>query len=442
MDGAAEALREAADGLDAAALGAELHAQVRALYPLCRSITGEGVRQSLRLLQGLAPIALHEVPSGTAVLDWVVPKEWTLRSARLLGPDGQVVADAARLNLEVLNYSAPFRGTVSLEELEPHLHSLPEAPALVPYRTSYYREEWGFCLPHAVRSALRPGRYGVEIDTTLAEGSLTYGEAVVPGATDEEVLISTHVCHPSLANDNCAGMAMVAVLARIVGALRPRRTHRFLFVPGTIGAITWLARNRERTARVAGGLVAACVGDAGRLTYKRSRRGTADVDRAALHVLRHAGVDHEVRDFTPYGYDERQYCSPGFDLPVGSLTRTPYGEYPEYHTSGDTPALVRPESMVDTLRRYLEVLEVLEGNGTWVNTAPFGEPQLGRRGLYGSVGGKSHARAEQMAMLWVLNLSDGRHSLLDVAERSGLRFTEVRRAARALEGAGLLVAPR
>jgi len=441
MDGAAEMIRALADGLDEAALGAELHAQVRALYPLCRSITGEGVRSSLRILQEMVPLTLHEVPSGTAVLDWVVPREWNFRSARLIGPGGQVVVDAARLNLHVLNYSVPFRGTLSLEELQPHLHSLPESPDRVPYRTSYYREEWGFCLAHSVRSALGPGQYRVEIDTSLSEGSLTYGEAVVPGALPQEVLVSTHVCHPSLANDNCAGMALCAALARMLGTLRPRLTYRFLFVPGTIGAITWLARNRERTRNTVAGLVAACVGDAGRLTYKRSRRATAEVDRAALHVLKHAGVDHEVRDFTPYGYDERQYCSPGFDLPVGSLTRTPYGEYPEYHTSGDDPSLVRPEKMVDTLRRYLEVFEVLEGNGTWMNTEPFGEPQLGRRGLYASVGGKSHARAEQMAMLWVLNLSDGRHSLLDVADRSGMPFTQVRRAARALHDAGLLVAP-
>ncbi|MGZ3459648.1 MAG: DUF4910 domain-containing protein, partial [Archangium sp.] len=415
MDGAAELIRALADGLDEAALGAELHARVRALYPLCRSITGEGVRTSLRILQEMVPLSLYEVPSGTAVLDWVVPREWNLRSARLVGPDGQVVADAARLNLHVLNYSMPFRGTLSLEELQPHLHSIPESPDRVPYRTSYYREDWGFCLAHSVRSALRPGQYRVEIDTSLSDGSLTYGEAVVPGALQQEVLVSTHVCHPSLANDNCAGMALCAALARMLGTLRPRLTYRFLFVPGTIGAITWLARNRERAPNVVAGLVAACVGDAGRLTYKRSRRATAEVDRAVVHVLKHAGVDHEVRDFSPYGYDERQYCSPGFDLPVGSLTRTPYGEYPEYHTSGDDPSLVRPEKMVDTLRRYLEVFEVLEGHGTWLNTEPFGEPQLGRRGLYGSVGGKSHARAEQMAMLWVLNLSDGRHSLLDVA---------------------------
>ena len=224
----------------------------------------------------------------------------------------------------------------------------------------------------------------------------------------------------------------------MLSSMKRRYTYRFLFVPGTIGAITWLALNEETARRIAHGLVAACVGDGGRLTYKRSRRGNAEIDRAVVHVLEHSGEEHEIRNSTPYGYDERQYGSPGFNLPVGSLTRTPYGEYPEYHTSADDPSLVRPEKLADTLRRYLEVLEVLEGNGVYRNLQPKCEPQLGKRGLYGAVGGQSHAAPSQMAMLWVLNLSDGEHSLLDIAERSRLAFRELRRAARALEGAGLL----
>jgi aminopeptidase-like protein len=261
---------------------------------------------------------------------------------------------------------------------------------------------------------------------------------VLPGATDAEVLISAHCCHPALANDNLSGMVLAATLARLLQGSALRYTYRFLFVPGTIGSITWLALNEDRARRIAHGLVAACVGDAGRLTYKRSRRGDAEIDRAVAHVLAHSGEDHEIRDFSPYGYDERQYCSPGFDLAVGSLTRTPHGEYPEYHTSGDTPELVRPDRLVDSLRRYLEVFEVLEGNLTYVNLSPKCEPQLGKRGLYGAVGGRSHAVAGQMALLWVLNLADGSRSLLEVAERSKLPFPAVRAAARALESAGLL----
>lgn len=439
---AAEELRRAADSMDAKALGAEMHAVVRELYPLCRSITGEGLRQSLRILQRIAPIELREVPTGTQVFDWTVPREWTFRSARLVAPSGEVIADAARLNLHVLNYSAPFRGKVPLEELQGHLHSLPDQPALVPYRTSYYKEDWGFCLSHERRSRLAPGDYQVEIDTTLADGSLTLGEVVVPGRTQHEVMISAHCCHPSLANDNLSGMVLGAVLARLIAGMWPRYTYRFLFVPGTIGSIAWLALNEERARRIAHGLVAACVGDAGSLTYKRSRRGNAEIDRAVVHVLAHSGQDHAVRDFTPYGYDERQYCSPGFDLPVGSLTRTPHGEYPEYHTSADDPGLVKPDRLVDSLVRYLEVFEVLEGNRTFVNLAPKCEPQLGKRGLYGSVGGQSHAVASQMAMLWVLNLCDGTRTLLEVAERSRLRFTDLRRAAEVLRSAGLLADER
>lgn len=436
--GAAEELRRLADGSEVAELGDEMHALVRELYPICRSITGDGLRRSLRILQRVASLALHEVPTGTAVFDWTVPREWNLRAATLTAPDGTIIADAGRSNLEVLNYSAPFCGRIGRDELERHLHSIPEHPDLVPYRTSYYREDWGFCLPHRVRAELPPGEYDVLVDTTLADGSLTYGELVLPGALPDEVLISAHCCHPSLANDNLSGMVVAATLARLLSGLSRRYTYRLLFVPGTIGSITWLALHEEQARRIAHGLVAACLGDAGRLTYKRSRRGDAEIDRAAVHVLAHCGQEHQIRDFTPYGYDERQYCSPGFDLAVGSLTRTPHGEYPEYHTSGDTPSLVKPDRLVDSLRRYLEVLEVLEGNRTYLNLSPMCEPQLGKRGLYGSVGGASHAAADQLAMLWVLNLSDGRHTLLDVAARAGLPFPRIAAAARALEAAELL----
>jgi aminopeptidase-like protein len=436
--GSAEALLQIADALDADAVGGEMCSFVRELYPICRSITGDGLRRTLRILQRIAPVALTEVPTGTAVFDWVVPREWNLRAARLLGPRGDLIVDADRLNLHVLNYSVPFRGKVTLEELDRHLHSIPEQPTLVPYRTSYYREDWGFCLSHEQRSRLPPGEYDVLVDTSLTAGSLTYGEVVVPGASEHEVLVSAHCCHPSLANDNLSGMVLAATLARLLRGIRPRYTYRFLFAPGTIGAITWLALNERHARRVAHGLVVACVGDAGPLTYKRSRRGDAEIDRAVVHVLAHSGAEHQIRDFSPYGYDERQYCSPGFDLPVGSLTRTPYGEYAEYHTSGDDPAFVKPDRLVDSLRTYLRVFAVLEGNETYVNLTPHCEPQLGKRGLFGHMGGRSHAVASQMALLWVLNLSDGSRSLLDVAERAKLPFAAVRSAALALEDAGLV----
>jgi len=424
---------------DAAPERGELHALVARLYPICRSITGDGVRRTLRIISELAPLEIHEVPTGTKVLDWTVPKEWNIRDAYIKDATGRRVVDFAACNLHVVGYSVPVRRRMTLAELRPHLHTLPDRPDLVPYRTSYYHETWGFCLSANTLAAMPEGEYEVCIDATLADGHLTYGEHVVPGETDDEVLISCHVCHPSLANDNLAAIAVAAHLARRLGAgPRPRYTYRFLFAPGTIGAITWLARNRDRIERVRHGLVLACAGDRGPLTYKRSRRGDAPIDKAAAYVLRSSGRPHTIEDFTPYGYDERQYCSPGFDLGVGSLTRTPYGRYPQYHTSGDDLDFVTEEAMRDTLETAWEILRVLDRDRRYRNLSPYGEPQLGRRGLYDSLGGRSDTKQGQLALLWVLNLSDGDHGLLDIAERSGLPFDVVADAARALCDATLL----
>jgi aminopeptidase-like protein len=413
-------------------LGAEMDALVRRLYPLCRSITGDGVRETLAIVGEEFPLTVHEVPTGTQVLDWTVPQEWNIRDAYVADATGRRVIDFRESNLHVVGYSVPVHTTMSLAELRPHLHTLPDQPDLVPYRTSYYAPAWGFCLSQNTLDALPDGDYEVCIDSTLADGSLTYGEDVVPGQVDDEVIISCHVCHPSLANDNLAGIAVATQLARSLE--NPYYTYRFIFAPGTIGAVTWLARNN--VDRVRHGLVLACAGDRGSLTYKKSRRGDAEIDRVLRHVLRDR--PHEIRDFTPYGYDERQYCSPGFDLGVGCMTRTPYAEYPEYHTSGDDPDLVSPESMVDTLAVLREAVAVLDVNRHYVNLSPYGEPQLGRRGLYDSLGGRSDAKQAQLAMLWVLNLSDGEHDLLDIAERAGLRFDTVAAAAAALVDAGLV----
>lgn len=418
--------------------GREMHALVERLYPLCRSITGDGVRGTLDIVSESVPLEISEVPTGTEVLDWTVPREWNIRDAYIKDASGARVVDFAESNLHVVGYSVPVAATMTLDELRGHLHTLPEQPDLIPYRTSYYAETWGFCLRENTLAGLGDGPYEVVVDSTLAEGHLTYGEHVVPGRSTDEVLISCHVCHPSLANDNLAGIAVATRLARRLAEANPWYTYRFLFAPGTIGAITWLARNRERVERVRHGLVLACAGDSGALTYKRSRRGDAEIDRAVRHVLRASGRDHTVVDFSPYGYDERQFCSPGFNLPVGSLTRTPYAGYPEYHTSADNPDFVSPEAMTDTLETLWEVTRVLEGNRRYLNLSPYGEPQLGRRGLYGSLGGRSDTKQTQMAMLWVLNLSDGEHTLLDIAEKSDLPFAIVAEAAQALRGAGLL----
>ncbi|GHJ91340.1 peptidase M28 [Streptomyces sp. NE5-10] len=420
--------------------GEEMHALVERLYPLCRSITGDGVRATLDIVGEYIPLQVHEVPTGTRVLDWTVPQEWNIRDAYVADASGRRVVDFAASSLHVLGYSVPVAATLPLSELRGHLHTLPEHPSWVPYRTSYYTPEWGFCLAQETLDALPDGDYEVRIDSTLADGHLTYAEHVVPGEVADEVIVSCHVCHPSLANDNLAGVAVAVHLARELAERTPYHTYRFVFAPGTIGAITWLARNAERIDRVKHGLVLACAGDRGRLTYKRSRRGDAGIDRVMRHVLETSGRPHHIKEFTPYGYDERQYCSPGFDLGVGSLSRTPYAGYPEYHTSADNPDFVSPEAMEDTLAVCREAFEVLDRDRRYLNLSPYGEPQLGRRGLYDSLGGRSDAKQAQMAMLWVLSLSDGEHGLLDVAERAGLPFDTVADAADALRAAGLIKA--
>jgi aminopeptidase-like protein len=419
-------------------VGEELFELVAELYPICRSITGDGVRRTLEIVGREIDLEVHEVPSGTEVFDWTVPREWNIRDAWVANAAGERVIDFHASNLHVMSYSVPVRATMPLAELRRHLFTLPEHPDWVPYRTSYYKESWGFCASQRLLDSLPDGDYEVCVDATLADGHLTYGEHVVPGETDEEVLVTCHVCHPSLANDNLSGIAVASRLARLLGGTRSRYTHRFLFIPGTIGSITWLARNQDRVGRIRHGLVLACVGDPGRLTYKRSRRGDAEIDRAMAHVLASSGRPHDLEDFAPYGYDERQFCSPGFNLPVGCLSRTPYARYPQYHTSADDLRLVRPEHLQDSLEACWEVLRVLDGNHRYLNLNPKCEPQLGRRGLYGSIGGRSDAEERQMAMLWVLNLSDGGHSLLDVADRAGLPFALVAEVAGTLEGAGLL----
>lgn len=420
------------------ASGPAMYALVEELYPICRSITGDGVRKTLEVLSRHVPLTVREVPSGTSVLDWTVPKEWNIRDAWIADANGARVVDFRKSNLHVVNYSVPVRTRLPLAQLRRHLHTLPDRPDLIPYRTSYYEETWGFCLTQRQLDALPEGDYEVCIDSTLEAGSLTYGEFLLPGATDEEVLISTHVCHPSLCDDNLTGIAVSVSLARALAAVpNRRRSVRFLYAPGTIGAITWLAQNGDGVRRIKHGLTLTCLGDSHPFTYKKTVDGGAEIDRAAAHVLATSRLPHSVIDFFPYGYDERQYNSPGFRLPVGSLMRGRHGQFPEYHTSGDNPSFVSPERMAESLTVMHDIAHVLLGNATYVNLAPYGEPQLGKRGLYRAIGGTSIPDL-QMALLWVLNLSDGRHSLLDVAERSHMSFRSVRAAADVLVEHGLL----
>ena len=420
--------------------GEAIHALIQDLYPICRSITGNGVRETLARLDHIVPIATCEVPTGTVIYDWTVPKEWNIRDAYIKNARGERIVDFRQSSLHVVNYSTPVHATMTLEELKPHLFSIPEHPSWIPYRTSYYADKWGFCLTHEQLAALTDdGPYEVRIDASLADGHLTYGECFLPGSTAAEVLFSCHVCHPALCNDNLSGIGVAAFLASALAARTERRySYRFLFIPATIGAIAWLARNEAATARIRHGLVLTCLGDAGGFTYKRSRRGTAEIDRAVQCVLRSASTPFSLEDFSPYGYDERQFCSPGFDLPVGCLMRTGWGRYPEYHSSADNLEFVTPQALAGSLATCIAIVDVLELNHTYRSTNLRCEPALGRRGLYRTTGGGGIGN-ETTAMLWVMNLADGQHSLLDMAERSGLAFAEIANAAATLCAHDLLV---
>ncbi|MBX3013815.1 MAG: DUF4910 domain-containing protein [Caldilineaceae bacterium] len=424
------------------AAGQAMHQLMAALYPICRSITGDGVRHSLQLLQKEIPLTLHEVPTGTPVFDWTVPNEWNIRDAYVKNARGEKVIDFQASSLHVLNYSTPIAARMSLAALKPHLFSLPEQPQRIPYRTSYYHETWGFCLSHETLEGLEEGEYEVYIDSTLAPGHLTYGELVIPGISAETVLISCHCCHPSLCNDNLSGMVVSTYLAKALlaqQAVQPLRyTYRFLFIPGTIGSITWLALHEDAARQIKHGLVVACVGDEGNFTYKQSRRGNAEIDQVVSHYLAQRQAPATILDFSPFGYDERQYCSPGFNLAVGSLTRTPHGRFPQYHTSADDLTFVTATALAESLTAYRDICTILEQNGTYRNLSPYGEPQLGKRGLYSAFGGKKEAKASELAMLWVLNFADGSHSLLDIAEKSGYPFALIATVAQTLEAHGLL----
>lgn len=428
MSGKDQSLEQAIEGLFAR------------LYPICRSITGPGVRQTLDILSEIHPITVTEVPTGTQAFDWTVPREWSVREAWIKGPDGGKVVDFADHNLHVLNYSAPFSGRLSLEALRPHLYSLPDHPDWIPYRTSYYNENWGFCLTDRQLQTLEPGDYEVMLDSSLADGSLTLGEIVLPGEIEDEILISTHTCHPSLANDNLSGMALAIHLARRLSEGRRRHTIRFLFTPVTIGSITWLALNEDRVQRIKHGLVITGVGDASPFIYKRSRRGTTSIDRAAGRVLEASGEPHRIIDFYPYGYDERQFNSPGFDLPVGRFSRASHGEYPEYHSSADNLDFVKAASVVRGLELVQSIVEMVDQDATYVSCNPKGEPQLGKHGLYRKVAGQTGQQTDELALLWIMSFSDGRHTLMDIADRAGLPVERLRTAAERLREHGLVKA--
>jgi aminopeptidase-like protein len=425
--------------LDSAKAGEWAHKFMAELFPICRSITGNGVRESLAIIQNHIPLEIREVPTGTPVFDWTVPREWNVRDGYIKNGSGKRLIDFKEHNLHVLNYSQPVDDTVTREELEAHCFTLPDHPDRIPYRTSYYNDDWGFCLSQNQLDSLGDGPFDVCIDSTLEDGHLTYGELVIPGKTEQEFLITSHICHPSLANDNLSSVSIAVYLAKELSKLDLRFTYRFVFAPATIGAITWLAQNRDGLSRIKHALCLACTGDPADISYKKSRRDTADIDTAIEYVLTARNKPFTIDTFTPWGYDERQYCSPGIDLPLGCFMRSKPGGYNEYHSSADNLDLVQPEYLADSLSVLSEVFAVIENCQTYKNTSPKCEPQLGRRGLYEKIGGAtSEAKTDTMSLLWVLNYSDGVHSLLYIAQKSGIPMSKLESAAEILMDAGLL----
>lgn len=419
-----------------------------ALYPIARSLTGAGVRRSLELLaQAIATdhpaapaVQRHAVASGSQVFDWTIPQEWAVDHARLIGPDGNTILDFEQNNLCLMGYSVPVQAELPLAELQAHLFSMPDRPDWTPYRTSYYAPNWGFCLPDRLRQQLPEGRYTVDIATRLFDGQLDWGEVLIPGETGQEILVSTHVCHPSLANDNLSGIAVAAGLIRSLAGRTNRLGLRFIFVPATIGAVAWLAANPSRLAAIRHTLVLSNLGDAGHFHYKASPDGDAPIDRVFEHIaVTEPGLARlEVMPFSPYGYDERQYNSPGIRLRAGSLMRTPFGQYPQYHTSADDLSFISPAALTESLTLCLHAIGALQADRSYRSLSPMGEPQLGKRGLYQPIGGDNERQQRQLAMLWMLNQADGRHSLLDVARRAGLSCQLLAEVAEALQAAALI----
>ena len=435
---------------------------LRRLFPICRSITGNGLRETLAILQESVHFDTHEVPSGTACYDWTVPDEWNVRAAYVADLNGRRVIDFQENNLHLVNYSEPFEGEVTFNELRPHLFSLPDLPDAIPYRTSYYRRAWGFCLTEKQLGSLdRGGRYHVCVDTSLAPGSLTYGETALEGTSGREFLISTYACHPSLGNDNLSGVVLWALLLQELRRMPRRHSYRFLIVPETIGSLAYLSRNEELARSFAGGFVVSTVAGPGKFGYKRSFQGDALVDRAARQTFRELDLEYMEYPFDVNGSDERQYSSPAFRIPIGTICKDKYYEYPNYHTSLDDLDFISAAALVETLKLYLLTIEKLEQDHTYRSKMPYGEPMLGKRGLYPSLGGSIMQSAantstrhgerryevqddsilygnELDAIRWLMFHCDGQTSLLRIAEQTGLPMRQLSELARILVEHGLL----
>ncbi len=418
--------------------GIRMHELISDLFPICRSITGDGVRESLAIIGSEIPLKITEIPSGTNVLDWEVPDEWNISEAYIKDSNGRKIIDFQDCNLHVVNYSVPVRAKMPLSQLKKHIFTLPDQPDVIPYRTTYYDRTWGFCMRHADLLNMNDDEYEVVIESSLENGSMTIAECIKIGTTDKEIVISSHICHPSMANDNLSGIAVAVELAKAVLKRKTNYTYRFLFMPGTIGSIAWLSLNEKKTEKIKGGFILSGVGDGGNVHYKKSRKGDSLIDNAFLQVLSKK-ENARILDFSPYGYDERQFCSPGFNLPVGCFTRSVFSTYPEYHTSADNTSFVTPDSLEDSFKICLAVIDHLEKAPTYINLNPKGEPQLGKRGLYKAMNDQSLDNKQmQLALLWILNLSDGNNSLFTISEKSKLEYRLLVKAADLLEQHNLL----
>ncbi len=411
------------------------------LWPINRSLTGSGNRETLKILSELVDINIREIPSGTKCFDWQVPDEWNVREAWVKDSTGKKIIDFSENNLHLIGYSQSFEGRLTLDELRDHLYSSPEQADVIPYRTSYYSPRWGFCLSHNQLKDLKEEFYDVRIDASFdPEGFMTIGEATIPGETEEEILISTYICHPSMANNELSGPLVSSFLyKKIKSERRKNHTLRFLFIPETIGAIWYLSENGMRLKeKLKAGYVLTCIGDNGSFSYKRSRSGKTVADRCAEYVLNNSNKKFNVEDFFPTGSDERQYCSPGFNLPVGSLMRTRYGKYEEYHTSADNKSFISFEAMEESVNTCAEIINVIDKNAHYKNLMPYCEPQLGKRGLYPTMGSMKDTSQYVNAMMWVLNQSDGSKDLVEISNLSGLKFSDIVNASESLTEAGLI----
>ena len=411
------------------------------LFPICRSLTGAGVRESLEILRGQMPeLQICSVPSGTQCFDWTVPPEWNSRDAYILDSTGKKVVDFKKSNLHVLGYSQPVDREMELDELQQHLYSLPEQPDVIPYVTSYYTPRWGFCLSDNQRKSLSSGRYRVVIDSQLESGVLNYGELILPGKTDREVLLSTYICHPSMANNELSGPAVTTLLAQwLTSDVDRNLTYRIVFIPETIGSIVYLSKHLKSLQKnVIAGFVVTCVGDDRAYSYLPSRAGNSLADQVAKHVLRRTQPDFRSYSFLDRGSDERQYCSPGVDLPVCSMMRTKYGEYLEYHTSADNLELISPAGLQGAFDVYQKALRCLESNQRLKITV-FGEPQLGKRGLYPTTSTKA-TKGLVADMMNLLAYCDGERTLLEISELIGADMWKLIPVVERMKAEGLLVA--